>query len=159
VMGQSVMNSTSWEIAKLIAELLGTTGVFASLFYLARQMRLSAAETRDASIHSIMQLAIQFRAESYRGELAEIRMKAAVEEPLTPLELLKFEGYLSALFELTELVYVQYQKGKLDPEYFAAWELRTRAAFAISHVERFWAKSSSGYRQSFIQHINQLIES
>lgn len=153
------MSSTHWDIAKLVAELLGTTGVFASLFYLARQMKLSAAETRDASIHSIMELAIQFRAESYRGDLAEIRLKAAAEEPLTALELLKFEGYLSALFELTELVFVQYQKGKLDPEYFAAWELRTRAAFAISHVQNFWAKSNTGYRASFIQHVNQLIDS
>lgn len=157
-MGPSLMNNTNWEIAKFIAELVGTVGVFASLFYLARQMRLSGAETRDASIHSIMQLAIQFRAESYRGELAGIRLKAATDEPLTPLELLKFEGYLSALFELTELVFVQYQKGKLDPEYFAAWELRTKAAFAIPHVQHFWAKSSAGYRSSFIQHVNQLID-
>ncbi len=158
-MGPSLMINTNWEIAKFVAELLGTVGVFASLFYLAWQMKRSAAETRDASIHSIMELAIQFRAESYRGELAEIRMKAAAEEPLTPLELVKFEGYLSALFELTELVFVQYQKRKIDPEYFAAWELRTKAALVIPHVKAFWAKSSTGYRPSFIQHVNQLIES
>ncbi|MDG1024572.1 MAG: hypothetical protein P8N94_11985 [Gammaproteobacteria bacterium] len=108
-----------------LGDFLGSIEVFISLVYLALQTKNTAAETRDASIHSVMELAIQFRAESYTGDLAEIRMKSAMNEQLTPLETLKFEGYLSALFELNELVYVQYQKEKLDPEYFEAWGRRT----------------------------------
>ena len=120
-------------------------------------MKLSAAETRDASITSVMQLAIQFRAESYGGELAEIRLKSAFNESLTPLEALKFEGYLSALFELNELVFVQYQKKKLDPEYFEAWERRTRAAVSVARIQQFWAKTKTGYRDSFAEYIDKLI--
>ncbi|MEE8338542.1 MAG: hypothetical protein V3R56_00260, partial [Xanthomonadales bacterium] len=59
-----------------LAELFGAIGVFASLFYLAVQLKHNAVETRDATIQSIMELAINFRTESYKGELAEIRMKA-----------------------------------------------------------------------------------
>ena len=121
-------------------------------------MRLSAKETRDATIHSVMQLAIQFRAESYGGELASIRMKAALNEPLTSLESLKFEGYLSALFELNELVFVQYQKNKLDPEYFEAWERRTRAAVSVARIQQFWEKTKTGYRNSFVEYIDRLIQ-
>jgi hypothetical protein len=108
-----------------LGDFLGSIEVFISLVYLALQTKNTAAETRDASIHSVMELVIQFRAESYTGDLAEIRMKSAMNEQLTPLKTLKFEGYLSALFELNELVYVQYQKEKLDPEYFEAWGRRT----------------------------------
>jgi len=152
------METVNWDALGAVGEIFGSIGVFISLVYLAIQMKHSAAETRDASIHSVMQLVIQFRAESYTGELVDIRMKAAVNEPLTALESLKFEGYLSALFELNELVFVQYQKGKLDPEYFEAWERRTRAAVSVDRIEKFWAKTKTGYRVSFVKYIDTLIE-
>lgn len=104
------LDTINWDAIGAIGDFAGSIGVFISLIYIALQMRHSAAETRDASIHSVMQLAIQFRAESYTGELAEICFKAASGATLTALESLKFEGYLSALFELNELVFVQYQK-------------------------------------------------
>lgn len=151
------MDAVNWDAMGAMGEFFGSIGVFLSLFYLAFQMKLSAAETRDASIASVMQLAIQFRAESYGGELAEIRLKSALNESLTPLEALKFEGYLSALFELNELVFVQYQKKKLDPEYFEAWERRTRAAVSVARIQKFWAKTKTGYRDSFAEYIDKLI--
>jgi hypothetical protein len=153
------MDSINWDAIGAIGDFLGSIGVLISLVYLAFQTRAGAAETRDASIHSVMQLAIQFRAESYTGDLAEIRMKAALNEPMQPLEVLKFEGYLSALFELNELVFVQYQKDKLDPEYFEAWERRTKAAVSVPRVQQFWAKTKTGYRESFVKYIDELMQS
>ena len=135
------MFEINWDAIGAIGDFAGSIGVFISLVYLAVQMRNSAAETRDASIHSVMELAIQFRAESYSGDLADIRLKAAKGETLTQLESLKFEGYLSALFELNELVFVQYQKENLDPEYFEAWERRTGAAMSVLRIQQFWAKT------------------
>jgi len=151
------MESFNWDALGAIGDFLGSIGVFISLIYLALQTRLSAAETRDASIHSVMELAIQFRAESYSGELAEIRLKAATGEQLTQLESLKFEGYLSALFELNELVFVQYQKRKLDPEYFDAWRRRTQAAISVPSIQQFWKKTKSGYRDSFVEYVDDMI--
>jgi hypothetical protein len=151
------METINWDALGALGDFLGSIGVFISLVYLALQTKNTAAETRDASIHSVMELAIQFRAESYTGDLAEIRMKSAMNEQLTPLETLKFEGYLSALFELNELVYVQYQKEKLDPEYFEAWGRRTQAAIAVPRIQQFWKKTKSGYRRSFVDYIDQMI--
>lgn len=153
------MGPLNWDAIGAIGDFAGSIGVFISLIYVALQMRHSAAETRDASIHSVMQLAIQFRAESYSGELAAIRLKAATGEALTALESLKFEGYLSALFELNELVFVQYQKRNLDPEYFDAWERRTGAAMSVPRIQQFWAKTKSGYRSSFVEYIDGLMRS
>ena len=151
------MESVNWDAIGAFAELFGALGVLASLFYLATQLKFSAVETRDATIQSIMELAIHFRAESYTGELAEIRMKANSNQVLSPLELVKFEGYLSALFELTELVFVQHRKGKLDSEYFDAWKLRTKAAMSVSLVQQFWSKTKTGYRLSFVEFIDELV--
>jgi hypothetical protein len=81
-------------------------------------------------------------------------MKANSDEALTPLESVKFEGYLSALFELTELVFVQHRKGKLDPEYFDAWELRTKAVMSVPRIQQFWSKTKTGYRRSFVEYID-----
>jgi hypothetical protein len=152
------MASINWDALGAIGDFLGSIGVLISLVYLAMQTRASAAETRDATIQSVMQLAIQFRAESYSGDLAAIRLKAAMNEKMTPLESLQFEGYLSALFELNELVFVQYQKGKLDPEYFMAWERRTKAAVSVPRIQQFWAKTKTGYRDSFVEYIDQLLK-
>ena len=151
------MGGVNWDMIGALAELFGAIGVFASLFYLAVQLKHNAAETRDATIQSIMELAINFRTESYRGELAEIRMKANSDQALTPLEAVKFEGYLSALFELTELVFVQHRKGKLDPEYIDAWELRTKAAMSVPRIQQFWSKTKMGYRSSFVEYIDGLM--
>jgi hypothetical protein len=153
------MDGINWDALGAIGDFGGSIGVFITLIYLALQMRSSAAETRDASIHSVMELAIQFRAESYSGDLAEIRYKAATGDTLTPLESLKFEGYLSALFELNELVFVQYQKKKLDPEYFEAWERRTGAAMSVARIQQFWAKTKGGYRASFVDYVDGLLAS
>jgi hypothetical protein len=152
------MGGVNWDMIGALAELFGAIGVFASLFYLAVQLKHNAAETRDATIQSIMELAINFRTESYRGELAEIRMKANSDEALTRLESVKFEGYLSALFELTELVFVQHRKGKLDSEYIDAWELRTKAAMSVPRIQQFWSKTKLGYRHSFVEYIDGLDE-
>jgi hypothetical protein len=151
------MAGLNWDAVGAMGEIFGSLGVFISLIYVALQMRHSAAETRNASIHSVMQLAIQFRAESYTGELAEIRRKAAMNEPLSQLESLKFEGYLSALFELNELVFVQYQKKNLDPEYFNAWERRTTTAMSVPRIQKFWAKTKDGYRTSFVDYIDKMV--
>ncbi len=140
-------------------EVFGVLGILASVIYFASVLRFNAAETRDATTYSIMQLAINFRAESYKGELAGIRMKANMGEQLTPLESVKFEGYLSALLELTELVYIAHKKGKIDSEYIAAWELRTRAAMSVPRIRAFWTKTKSGYRQSFSEYVDGLIAS
>lgn len=151
------MADINWDALGAIGDFGGSIGVFISLIYLAVQMRHSAAETRDASIQSVMQLAIQFRAESYSGELVDIRLKAARGEKLVQEETLKFEGYLSALFELNELVFVQYQKKKLDPEYFEAWERRTAAAMSVPAIKQFWGKTRTGYRSSFVEYIDGLM--
>lgn len=151
------MPAINWDAIGAIGDFVGSIGVLISLIYLAVQTRNSAAETRDATVQSVMQLAIQFRAESYRGDLVDIRLKAAKGEALTMEETLQFEGYLSALFELNELAFVQYQKDKLDPEYFEAWERRTAAAMAVPAIKQFWQKTRLGYRSSFVQYIDALV--
>jgi len=153
------MELLNWDNLGAFKEVFGVVGILASVVYFASVLRFNAAETRDATTYSIMQLAINFRAESYKGELAEIRMKANMGEALTPLESAKFEGYLSALFELTELVYVAHKKGKVDDEYIAAWELRTRAAMSVPRVRTFWSNTKAGYRQSFRGYVDGLIDS
>ncbi len=59
---------------------------------------------------------------------------------------------------MNELAFVQYQKDKLDPEYFEAWERRTAAAMSVPAIKQFWNKTRSGYRSSFVDYIDKLVE-
>ena len=107
---------------------------------------------------NLMQLAITFRSESYKGDLAEIRLKAATGAQLTDLESLKFEGYLSALFEMTELIFMAWGKNKIDDEYMSAWDKRIQAAMSVPRISQFWARTKTGFRPSFVDYVDALIE-
>ena len=152
------MDTINWESLGAIGEMFGAIGVLASMIYFATQLRFNAAVTRDATTYQIMQLAINFRSESYKGELAEIRLKANAGLDLTPLESVKFEGYLSALFELTELVFMAHGKGKVDREYMDAWDKRIQAALSVPRIKAFWGRSKSGYRLSFTEYVDALVD-
>jgi len=147
------MPDIDWEVVGSIG---GSFGVLATMIYFATILKFNAAVTRDATTYSIMQLAITFRSGSYQGELAEIRLKANTGAEMTQLELLKFEGYLSALFELTELVFMAWGKGKIDDEYMAAWDKRIHAAMSVPRIKLFWSRTKSGYRPSFAKYIDEL---
>lgn len=151
------MSEFNWQTFGAIGEMFGALGVLASMIYFATQLRVNANVTRDATTYNIMQLAINFRAQSYQGELAEIRLKATSGAELTNLELLKFEGYLSALFELTELVFMAYGKSKIDIEYMQAWDKRILAAMSIPRIRKFWSRTKTGYRPSFVLYVDELL--
>jgi hypothetical protein len=145
-----------WEMVRGTAAVFSALGVLASIIYFATMVKFNAAETRDATTYSIMQLAITFRSESYQGDLAEIRLKVSKGERLSDLESLRFEGYLSALFELAELVFMAHGKDKIDAEYMAAWAKRIQAAMSLLQIESFWEKAKTGYRPSFVAYVEKL---
>lgn len=148
----------SWADLGALGELFGAVGVLASVIYFATVLRFNANVTRDATTYNIMQMAINFRAQSYQGELAEIRLKAATGANLSDLESLKFEGYLSALFELTELIFMAWGKKKVDDEYMAAWDKRLLAAMSVPRIRQSWTRTKSGYRPSFVSYVDALME-
>ena len=148
------MEGINWEFVGTIG---GAVGVLASTIYFATILSRNAAVNRDATTYSIMQLAINFRSESYRGELAEIRLKANTGAQLSQLELIKFEGYLSALFELAELIFMAWGAGKIDNEYMVAWDKRIQAALSVQRISSFWSRTKSGYRTSFAHYVDALI--
>ena len=80
-----------WQELGAMGEMFGALGVLASVVYFATVLRTNANVTRDATTYSIMQMAINFRSQSYQGELAEIRLKVATGAQLTDLESLSVE--------------------------------------------------------------------
>ncbi|MEP5764179.1 MAG: hypothetical protein ABJ308_06285 [Halieaceae bacterium] len=152
------MEGFNWQDLGAMGEMFGAFGVLASIVYFATVLRFNANVTRDATTYNLMQLAITFRSESYKGDLAEIRLKAATGAQLNDLELLKFEGYLSALFEMTELIFMAWSKKKIDDEYMEAWDKRIHAAMSMPRIKNFWARTKSGYRPSFANYVDALVE-
>ena len=151
-----MIENIDWGKLGAFGEMFGAIGVLATMIYFASMLRFNAAVTRDATTYSIMELAINFRSESYKGDLAEIRLKAGAGTELTALESLKFDGYLSALFELTELVFIAHRKGKIDMEYMTAWDKRIQAAMSLPRIKHFWSGAKNGYRTSFVEYVDRL---
>lgn len=151
------MEGINWSDLGAMGEMVGAFGVLASIIYFATILRFNANVTRDSTTYNIMQMAINFRAQSYQGELADIRLKAAMGDNMSDLEVLKFEGYLSALFELTELIFMAWNKNKVDDEYMAAWDKRILAAMSVPRIQQFWSRTKSGYRPSFVSYVDGLL--
>ena len=59
---------------------------------------------------------------------------------------------------MTELVFMAWAKQKVDDEYMAAWDKRILAAMSIPRIQQFWTRTKTGYRPSFVNYVDGLLE-
>ena len=118
----------NWEATGAIAELLGATGVIASLIYLASQIRHSTRQSFAASYQSRAELSAHIFGElSMSYGLPEIEVKArsldlpadsARLDELTPIEVSKLRSYYTAVANHFDNMYFQYEQGLIPTDYY-----------------------------------------
>lgn len=104
-----------------IGEFVGALGVVVSLIYLARQLIQNTSSVRAASFNSMVQNSIRLLEHSFRDSEFATFLERAERDPetLTPVERLRWDAYMTAVFRhFGNLVY-QYRVGALDRQ---MWE-------------------------------------
>jgi hypothetical protein len=104
----------NWEAVGAIGEIVGAIAVFATLVYLARQMRQSnellRAQARSVFLQN-RERALQALYEN--DELVESMQKAGANQELTSLESKRLELYYRSIYVLWDWEYEQYTGGLL----------------------------------------------
>ena len=92
----------NWPAIGAIAELLGAAGVIASLLYLARQIRNSAAEGRRAAAEAVLtKMMTAFQHTSAHPQLADVFLRGSTDlTSLSPQEALQFSSLLHSFVRL-----------------------------------------------------------
>lgn len=107
-----------------LGEFVGALGVVISLVYLAQQMQQNTTSVRAASFNSMVQNSIRLLEHAFRdSEFAAFLHKAEADpESLTPVEKVRWDAYMTAVYRhFGNLVY-QYRVGALDRQMWESYE-------------------------------------
>ena len=99
-----------------LGEFVGAIGVVVSLVYLAQQMRQNTTSVRAASFNSMTENSIRIPEHSFRDADFADFLHRAERDPasLSPMELVRWNAYMTAVYRhFGNLVY-QYRVGVLD---------------------------------------------
>ena len=125
----------NWPAIGAIAELLGAAGVIASLLYLARQIRNSAAEGRRAAAEAVLtKMMTAFQRTSAHPQLADAFLRGSTDlTSLSPQEALQFSSLLHSFVRpYEELVYAR-RAGAVEEW---VWDNGERSISASAHHTR-----------------------
>lgn len=129
----------NWDAIGAIGEIVGATAVFASLVYLAVQIRNQNRESRVSAMHDI---SVGFREAILpmaSEDMATIFVKANRDyDSLTDVEAMRFIIISGQFFRAWEEAFIQHQEGRLDDR---SWNAILKYYFKIVSapaVQRAW---------------------
>jgi hypothetical protein len=107
-----------------LGEFVGALGVVVSLVYLAQQMQQNTTSVRAASFNSMVQNSITLLEHSFRDSEFAAFLHRAQDDPegLSPVERLRWDAYMTAVYRhFGNLVY-QHRVGALDRQMWESYE-------------------------------------
>jgi len=146
----------NWEAAATVAEIVGASGVIASLIYLAIQIRLStkvsrAEITKDlylASRTAIMDIASN-------EELAKISTDIRQFESV---ELMRRNMFYQSFFRLYELQYNLANQGLLDEHIARSYALIIQMWAKTIYFDDYWNRHRGEFNEAFVAYVDGQIE-
>ena len=107
-----------------LGEFVGALAVVISLIYLARQMMQNTTSVRAASFNAMVQNSIRLLEHAFRDSEFATFLERAERDPdsLTPMETVRWNSYMTAVYRhFGNLVY-QYRVGALDRQMWEAYQ-------------------------------------
>jgi hypothetical protein len=146
----------NWEAAATVAEIVGASGVIASLIYLAIQIRVStkvsrAEITKDlylASRTAIMDIASN-------EELAKISTDIRQYESV---ELMRRNMFYQSFFRLYELQYNLANHGLLDEQIARSYALIIQMWAKTIYFDDYWNRHRGEFNEAFVAYVDGQIE-
>ena len=148
----------NWDAIGAIGEIVGAIAVFATLVYLAIQVRTNAKMIQSQNIHSTTTGLQTWTELGTRPELARVISKALKEEELDEIEALMLEGYVGLALAQFWSRYKHHQEGLPA----LSWE-KTRLLIGdfvkIPWVKLWWQEyARARYDDDFATEVDAIIE-
>ncbi len=148
----------NWDAIGAVGELVGAIAVFATLFYLASQIR-QANQATQANIESQMG---QWWSQHNREMIHSPEMIEIIEVGLNDMgslsdpERRRFSWWLASAFYMFDNLYKQYQKGVLSRESWTSNEMTIEGLLRNRSVQLWWESGFFQASSDFAAHVETL---
>lgn len=156
----------NWEAIGAVAELLGATGVIASLVYLGRQIQASSenvSQNTKALISNRDVSSMEFALSNYmpqveNAELAALMLKGhSRPDELTDVEQYRFGFMMAAAFESHQTMFLQHGANSVSPDLWSYYSRQFDGFCRTPGVARWWKASRGRFDAVFAEYIDQKI--
>ncbi len=156
----------NWDAIGAIAELLGATGVIASLIYLATQIRQSREQMSQNTRALQAGTYQQFRNELYEalhgymkvpGFGETIRSGMADFHRLDDAEALQFQFWVAGLMGAYDNAYYQYRMGLLDEERWQTQRSAVTGFLSSPGIVQLWKASPLHVSPEFVVLVEEIL--
>jgi hypothetical protein len=140
----------NWEAIGAVAELLGATGVIASLAYLANQVRAAGELGQQEAARSVMtklNSTMEYLASSHDKSDMWVRGSAGFANLKDEAEVVQFSAFLSTFFRTYEELYF-YRKAGVRWDW-GGFEAQVRATMGAPGVREWWETRSHFLSKEF----------
>ncbi len=142
-----------------IGDFIGGIGVFATLLYLATQVRQNTRSLRLASLQQIIGMSVSISETASSGPMPAILAKLEKHERLTDEEFAQHLMYIWAMLTHHWQIYNQYQNGMIDQNVFDAYVGRLRLTLSTSVSRAMWSvRLKNSFPNDFQAYVQQHIE-
>jgi len=130
----------NWDAVGAAAELVGATGVIASLFYLGTQIRQNTRSVRASNYHAVVTNLSNLSAAIGRdGSTADVFVRGQSDfHGLSPTERKQFVMLLVSLFRNYEDIFYQFSQEMLDESLAKGWAHSMTRYFWQPGVQIWW---------------------
>ena len=130
----------NWDALGAVAELVGATGVIASLFYLGTQIRQNTRSVRASSYHAVVTNLSGLSGEIARDEAtADILFRGQSDfHALKRIEQLRFSLIMVSLFRSYEDIFYQYRQEMIDESVWKGWAHSMTRIFWSPGAQIWW---------------------
>ena len=150
----------NWEAIGAVGEIVGAIAVFATLAYLAIQIRQNTGAVRAAALDSSIQAASAVRSHIYNNEeLAELFVLGGKKpEELNEAESIRYRNLVTNIFWALWNLYSQSKYADLN---HSAWESQKHVVVRILGSpggEWYWKNYGREFDEDFVGEINSVIK-
>lgn len=150
----------NWEIASVLAEVVGALAVVLTLAYLAIQVRQNTTAIKAASHHAVTDsfnaLNVAVIQDPQVGRIW--RLGNAGYSNLTEDEQISFSFMMISYIRIFETVYYQRKLGTMEEQLFASEERSANWMITQLGFREWWASNPISFSPEFRTYINRLIE-
>jgi hypothetical protein len=148
----------NWEAVGAVGEILGAMAVFASLIYLAIQIRAQIKQQRKQTIDNLTENWLSALETQTYPEVAAVFTKGLTGfDDLSLAERAQFSSISGRIFRITEAFYLSYKAGDLDDELWKGQNAMLDDIMTHSGIVKAWSYRKHWYTDAFQELVEQSI--
>ena len=147
----------NWEAIGAVGEIVGASAVFASLIYLALQVRGQNKESRISAMHEISVGLREVMSKFTTLEMTPLVTKANKNyDQLSDEEVMCLFSLCAQYFLAFEEAFIQFQDGRLAKRSWKTYSAYYSNGLGMTAVQKYWELRKKYFDEEFVRYIDSL---